>query len=590
MLAAARADLAHAEWRREAARAVAVGAKIGEESAIAGAGEDHRRNLDSALAAKKQILDEVRAVRDRVHGQLRAQRQQGRLDAEIANRELVQAGKRTLDARAEADRWHAKAAEAEARRRAAWELTEARVRRYKMNQDERMEAASKLATSREEHGRRLNEETAQAFNEFYTRHDEHCATQERHAENALRHKHNSALASDRVCLSKVQAAKQQAERAAVQQAREVREAHEAAAAKVALAKRELADRHNQCKDALAQERICAAEAQRIAAEQRASQEADRAVYQGQLEAKLQRTIAHLSKGDVLPQERAQVAAARNEAWELRNRKRVEAAEARADQEEDHAEQRVRRAKIALKDLQAACAARINGLLEQWQEAKRNDDAKLKAAQARTEEILRYCQEQRERQESHHAKVQESVKSFADQKAAQLEEKVKTLAELSDHRVTLMQRQSQERRAMAEQQLEEMRRHIEDVRARCAERVRLEEEAAAEKVRIVRHRVAEATTLAELRAREAEAAQSAAQNALDEVAARCRGAAEEARRRGLLDIADLLMLPSSENSECFEEPPESWKPTGDGGGRGATASTAVPPTPGLLVTLGASGTL
>merc|ERR1719168_596189 len=101
---------------------------------------------------------------------------------------------------------------------------------------------------------------------------------------------------------------------------------------------------------------------------------------------------------------------------------------------------------------------------------------------------------------------------------------------------MMQRQSQERRQLAEEQLAELRRHTEDVRKRCAERLETEGETAKEKVRIAKERNESNVQRAELRAREAEHQRDLAQQAFEAVVARCVGAAAEARRRGLFDVA------------------------------------------------------
>lgn len=162
-LHAARAELAAAEWRREAARQGLAGSKLAEDVAVLGAGEEHRRHLSAASAGKKQLLDEMRAVRDRVHSQLRSQQRQGRVEAEVANRELVNAGKRAMDARAEAERWHAKAAETEAQRRATWVRTETHLERHRRAHEDRVDDASRHAASRELHGQTLREEAGLAF-------------------------------------------------------------------------------------------------------------------------------------------------------------------------------------------------------------------------------------------------------------------------------------------------------------------------------------------------------------------------------------------------------------------------------------------
>lgn len=583
--AAARAGCEAAESRQEDARQAAERAKTVETTAIAKAGEDHREHFDGALSARKELLDEMRSVRDKVHGQLRAQRKQGRQQVDTSSRDLACAGKRNCDAEAEAELWRNNAAEAEAHRRATWERNEASFRRHKMGQDTRVAEADTLASARENHGHRLAEEASDAFDSFYHLHHTHCATQEQHAKNAYSLRDQSCFLAERNCLAQVDWAKKQAGRSHALSAREVREAHEDSSVKVASARQELADRHRQCQDTLAQERVCAGQARKIAVQQKEAQEVDQRVLHGKLEARMQQTVSHLSKKDVLPEERAQTAACRNEAWEERNKKRMDAAQARADKEDVMSAERVDRAKVALSNLQAVCAARINSLLERWEEAKLKDAAKVQAAQEKTDGHLRYCEEQRKRHEDHKANVLQRTQQLSDTKATVLQEKVAALAEISDQRVAMMQRQSQERRRMAETQLAELQRHIEDVRARCAERVKTEEETAQEKIRLSRERHAAASARAAQRAREAEASRDEARVAYDAVMARCHGAAAEARRRGLMNVANILEPPAPPPpppppvrvaQEAFDGGGMEDFADDKGGPGHATGSTAFPP--------------
>mmetsp|Transcript_78670 Transcript_78670/g.197657 ORF Transcript_78670/g.197657 Transcript_78670/m.197657 type:complete len:648 (-) Transcript_78670:53-1996(-) len=572
--AAARAECVAMEVRHEEARKAALHEKNLESQRMASDGEEHRRQVDTVLAGRKAILDEMRATRDDMHGKLRFARKQGRNDVGSAERALARAGKRALDARTEAEAWHAKAAEAEAHRRATWERNQASFNRHKMGQDTRIAEAEDLAAQRADHGRRITEEAAAAFDAFHRRHKEHCATQERHAAASTGLRVKASEVAEKAMLAEVDWAKGQAARCQALSARDMRGAHEVATVKVASARQDLADRHRQCQDALVQERACAAQARMLAAQQKDSQEVDQGVHKQRLEANLNRVNEHLAAKAVLPVERAEAAEVRNEISAEKNRKLVELANARADKEEQESQWRLERAKVALANLQAQCAAQINELLKHWDEAKRADASKVQAATARTEEVLRYCQECLQHQADHNAKVLERSKNLADSKVATIQERVATIANLSEQRVVMMQQQSQERRRLTEEQLAELQRHTEDVRKRCAERLATEGETAKEKVRIARERNESTVARAELRAREAEHERDLAQQAFDAVIARCVGAAAEARRRGLFDVADII-----------EPPPQSLPqdaPPVD------VASEQAPPDPGAPTWTASSG--
>lgn len=599
--AAARAECAAAERRHEEARQAALREKRHETTRLATDGEDHRREVDDALAARKRILDEMSAVRSKVHSDLRLARKQGRHDTESANRALAAAGRCALDARAEAELWHAKAAEAEAHKRAIWERNEASFRRHKMGQDSRVDEAEAHSSCREDHAQRITQEAHNAFRELHQRHDEHCTTQETHSAAAANHKALGALRADKGSLAQVDRAKALAAKSQLQSAREMRESREAAIAKVTTAQQELADRHRQCQDLLAQERVCASQAKKIAAYQKDVHDADYLVHLGRMEAKLELAKGHLGAKDPLPLERAQEAAARNEAWEAKNQQLLEGALSRAEKEEVEARQRVERAKVALANLQAHCAAHFSELLKSWEDAKRADSVKVKAAAQKTEDVLRYCQECLRQHEEHSALVLERTKEFADAKTVLLEARASTVADLAEQRVGMMQQQSKERRLKAEQQLEQLRRHIEDVRERCSQRVSAELLTASEKVRLTRERHEALVDRAERRAQEAEEEQQAARCAFDAVTARCRGAAEEARRRGLYEVADIIEPPPPLHEEtfvpawtqgsggCISADVEGWQEgveeepvTAEEGSSEAGTMTAMPP-------LGFSGT-
>jgi len=199
-------------------------------------------------------------------------------------------------------------------------------------------------------------------------------------------------------LAEVDLAKAHAGRSQLLCSRDMRGAHEMACIKVADAQQALADRHCQLKVTVASERACTAQANLIAAQQKDTQEVDQHVHQRSLESKLRMASNHLNAKAVLPVERMKLAEASNQARAEKNKKLAELANARADREEAESHNRLERAKVALANLQAHCAAHVNDLLRQWEEAKRAGAAKVRAAEARREEVLRYCEECKQKQE------------------------------------------------------------------------------------------------------------------------------------------------------------------------------------------------
>mmetsp|Transcript_10353 Transcript_10353/g.25955 ORF Transcript_10353/g.25955 Transcript_10353/m.25955 type:complete len:673 (+) Transcript_10353:113-2131(+) len=537
--AAARAEMEGAADRREVARQGAEHQKNGECTLIETANEDHRRRLDSALAERTQILGAMASTRDRVHAELKSARQHGRLDTDVADRGLGRANQRMCDATIEAEAWKAKAAEAEEQRRAIWERNEAAQRRHKMGHADRVKQAEEHATQRVDHGERIAQEASWAFEALHQRHVEHVRSQEKHSKNSATMRIRAAELAGQGCLSQVHQARTTAARWHRQAERDVKDAKEEAEGQVARARQELADRHRLCQDTLAQERVCAAEAKRLAAEQKEAQEQARGVHQERLQVQLKMVSDHFAKKAVLPVERAAHAEEINQVYEARNQKVVKLANDRADQEAEEAVHRLERAKVALANLQAKYVSEVNELKRKFGDAKRANLGKVQRAEQRTEEVLNFCKECLDRQAQHSYRVLERSQNVAVTNTAAMQDKVSVLADLAEQRVAMMQRQSAERRKLAVQQHEDLHKHTEDVRERCAKRFSAERETAKEKVRLARERTSANADRAELRACEAAEKRAAARAAFEPVLARCRGAATEARRRGLIGIAEIL---------------------------------------------------
>merc|ERR1712048_673683 len=102
----------------------------------------------------------------------------------------------------------------------------------------------------------------------------------------------------------------------------------------------------------------------------------------------------------------------------------------------------------------------------------------------------------------------------------------------------------------------MKSNVEEVRARLQDREMADAQAAHEKVRLARDRQAQRSELAARRTSEAEARRDKALAEYTAVMARIQGAAQEARRRGLDNIADIIEPRTGTQNALFLGPPAS----------------------------------
>jgi len=538
---ATRAELTALERHAERERQTALHEKHTELNRLANKEDEHRRQVDKALNAKKQLLDDVRSVRDKMHSNFRVAKAKGAHDFGVADRALARAGQVALSARGDAERWHAAADAREQLQRTVGARTEDSLARMQEGSAVRVAEARAHGEDRAETGLRLTEEFASNQDQLRQRAFEHLDTEERGAQQLAFQKMTSAQLARRDADMKVRAAMDKSARDQLQAMDDVQKSRRDAEERVQEAKQKLAEKRWECEAALHRERVCNAQAKNIAAAMKDAQEAEREVNLNRLDEKVFTVTSHEEKRVTLAQELIPVAEERNEAWLSRMSCDVAAAHARAEDEEVDAMQRVSAAKVTLKTLQAECAAYIRDLLEQWEEAKRAGVAKVKAAKEKTEELERYCQETLQKNERQLSEMIKNTAEFAETKQAYLEERAQAIEDMSKSRVAMMQQQSYERRKQAEKRLMHLEEHIEDVRKRCDQRVRAEDATAVEKVRIARERFEAYVQRLELRTKEAEHARDQASVAYAAVAARSHGAAMEARRRGLDNIAAVIGL-------------------------------------------------
>jgi hypothetical protein len=295
----------------------------------------------------------------------------------------------------------------------------------------------------------------------------------------------------------------------------------------------------ECEATLERERICAAQARKIASTLKTQHEAERQSVLSKLQAELESTQAQALQKVSTLQSLSHTAIERNEAWSARSKNVLTSLQARTSGEERLSLDVVEQAKVSFAKLEAQCVVYLKNLQEQWDHAKREDVAKVEAAQACAEELVCFCEETLASSEKYCIERLKDTESFSEAKKKHLEEKVSALDDLAKQRVAMMREQSKDRREKAETQLAGFMVHIEDVRAQCNERVRVEADTASEKVEMARRRFEEEVALAERRLAEAEASRNESRMTHAAAVARCVGSAMEARRRGLNNIAEVI---------------------------------------------------
>mmetsp|Transcript_114895 Transcript_114895/g.336106 ORF Transcript_114895/g.336106 Transcript_114895/m.336106 type:complete len:642 (-) Transcript_114895:42-1967(-) len=541
-LEATRLAVTAAEREAEKERQVTLRTKNLEIQQLGNKQDDHRRQLDHAIVAKNQLLDDVRSVRDHMHGKLRVAKAKGMYDIGVSDRALARAGQVALSARTEADKWQARSELEEAHARAVCRRNEEALSRMQEGAAARVTEMQKHNDQRVDHGVRITEEHANNHEQICQRHIERFESHERSAQHSAFQKMTSAEQVRREADLKVRAEMDKAARGQVKAVHELAKSRQEAETTVMEAKRKLEEKRWESDATIATENVCHAQAKNIAAAMKEAHEFQCQIDLQRLEDKLARMESHLEQRVDVASAELPVAKKRNEEWIAKMGRDVEAANARADDEHLDAIQRVNAAKVTLGNLQAQFAAYIADLLKQWEDAKRENAAKVAAASKRTEEIEQFCRAHHKKCEKKLDDMIKQTEHFADTKKAYLEDRCSSIDELAKNRVDMMQQQSRERRKQAEQRLAHLEQHIKDVKFRCDQRVRAEAATAEERVRIAQERFREHVDRQNMRADEAVRAREEAHQAYAAVAARCQGAAKEARRRGLENIAQMLVPP------------------------------------------------
>jgi len=537
-----RTQLTALEHKTEQHRQAAERQRRRELDNLAAAGGHHRIQADGALTARAQILKEMTGVRNKMQDKLLTARATATASVATADRELARAGKLALDQKLEADRWQARAAEEESRLRNVARREEDNLNRLRKATGDRVAASEACSADRVVRAQGFVEETAATFDQIRQRHAEHAAAQAAHAQRATALHVAGCQTARMQCAYEVNKAVPKLQREKLAQIENMQKAREDAHGKVTAAHLDLQINARECQDHKETQLVCAAQGRKIAATLCEQTEVDRHEALQQLQAKLEFTTSQAQRKVANFNEEKTIADRRNQAWDRTAAQEIAIAQARSEAESAKAVARVQDAKVMLANLQASCAAYIRNVMEQWEEAKADNAAKVQAAQERTDVLRSYCDRSLQQCQRQWADKLVETDRIVDEKQRRLEEKVSKHDELSRRRVEMTHGQAKGWRDQAEKHLAEFKGTAETVRLRQIERVKQEEEVCAEKVRLARARYEQRAELAARRTREAEARRGKALADYTAVMARIAGAAQEARRRGLDNIADIIEPP------------------------------------------------
>jgi len=537
---ALRTEALSLETQAEQQRKALVHLRNSEDQSLRKANEEYRQQVSKEAVAGRKTLDEMREVRKAVHSKLRLAKAAHVNETAAASHALARAGQRALTARTENENWQAQAARTES---AAQAMKQREQETYAIVQDStngRVAQAKDLANDRLQKSSLLTQH-AQEQSAKVTQH----AIKPLDAKEQQFHRHAQiqvGAAQRGADLAKADMYVEQAKagRYNMGLVRDLQRNAEAGAARVSQAQRELEAEQEESQQVLSREDTCSNQVRRLGVELKDQAKVDFVLGKERLEIMLQQVATHANSKKLPFEHEQEVMKVRAEAVNHTANKIVLAARQRTGAEEKVVQERLNRAKAQLADLQAQCAAHVSELLSRWEAAKRDYAARVAEVERRTEELLRQCQEKRNERDQHCASSLEKNDRLAKERHAVVERQAREASELVQKRADAMRQQASEKRRQADARLVQMQRHVEEVEARSRERVQAGAAIAEEKVQLSRERHAAMVQLGQQRAEEAILSRDKAQAAYDAVIKRCLGAADEARCRGLSDIAEMIM--------------------------------------------------
>eukprot|EP00913_Durusdinium_trenchii_P022609 g21233.t1 len=264
VLEALREDVALAERLAEQRRQDLVRARNQEDRQLRTCHAQQREEEHQERAATRRVLDEMRQVRQKVHGQLRAA--QAHAFHSTDDHALVRAGKRALTARKHQEQWEAQASWTEKQMQLSIVQDKELLKNIQEAASQRVASMDSVAQQRVEKSQQLLHFSKEQDANLRLHQDEIHQTQLRQAVRNSKIKVDSAhRAADRA-QSEMIAAEAKALTAQQRMTRDVERSLQAGAARISTAERQLKVEEEEMKAALWREEICALQIKRVAQE------------------------------------------------------------------------------------------------------------------------------------------------------------------------------------------------------------------------------------------------------------------------------------------------------------------------------------
>lgn len=519
-LEALRGDLHEAEQLAETRRQDLEQAKRLEDQRLRQCHAEQRQEAQDDRVAARHVLDEMKKVRQKVQGQLRAA--QAHAFHSTDGHALLRAGKRSVAAQQHQEQWEAQAKITERQMKESIEQDKEVLKIIQHAADRRVAAMEDVAQKRVGKSHELLQFSKDQDVILKMHQEEQSQTQVRQAARVSKVKVDGVTRAADQAKSHMQLAESKAKREQHRMTRDVERCVEAGAARICGAERQLKLEEEEMKAALWREEICATQIKRVAGEWKQTVQEEFRERKQELDRNLER-VANYEHKKKDPHIDAQLAM-QVKTEEVSHRGTCVALDARtrAGAEVEDLERRLVIAKEQLAKLEVKCASVVKELTNRW------------------EDLLRRLTAHREMHEEFCALSLRKTEEVQEERQAVVRNQGALSQELVKQRAAFCQQKSAQTRRQAEARLEEAKRRVEDVDRRCQERVLMGKDTAEEKVRIAQERLAEQVDVAERRAHEAMDSRDKASMAFHAALSRCSGAADEARRRGLFEVAEMLM--------------------------------------------------
>lgn len=537
-LEALRGDLHEAEQLAETRRQDLEQAKRLEDQRLRQCHAEQRQDAQDDRVAARHVLDEMKKVRQKVQGQLRAA--QAHAFHSTDGHALLRAGKRSVAAQQHQEQWEAQAKITERQMKESIEQDKEVLKIIQHAADRRVAAMEDVAQKRVGKSHELLQFSKDQDVILKMHQEEQSQTQVRQAARVSKVKVDGVTRAADQAKSHMQLAESKAKREQHRMTRDVERCVEAGAARIFGAERQLKLEEEEMKAALWREEICATQIKRVAGEWKQTVQEEFRERKQELDRNLER-VANYEHKKKDPHIDAQLAM-QVKTEEVSHRGTCVALDARtrAGAEVEDLERRLVIAKEQLAKLEVKCASVVKELTNRWEDAKVVYSQRVMEVESETEDLLRRLTAHREMHEEFCALSLRKTKEVQEERQAVVRNQGALSQELVKQRAAFCQQKSAQTRRQAEARLEEAKRRVEDVDRRCQERVLMGKDTAEEKVRIAQERLAEQVDVAERRAHEAMDSRDKASMAFHAALSRCSGAADEARRRGLFEVAEMLM--------------------------------------------------